>query len=79
MITEVCQMIRAVKAGDQNKAISYASLLAENLDKTGKSKEATRIRNAINGIVGNPVVMDSVDSISNDFPGIYPEGPRVRF
>ncbi len=63
MITEVCQIIRAVQFGDKGKALSYAKLLAENLDKAGQHKEATRILRALEypTTQGQPVVMDSND------------------
>lgn len=60
MITEVCQIIKASQVGDKEKAASYARLLAENLDKDGKHKEATRILRALDlpTLQSQPVVMD---------------------
>jgi len=76
MITEICHIIKAVIAEDKEKALSYARLLAENLDKDGKHKEATRVHRALSGEHGVPVVMDDIEK---DFPSIYPSGKRVRF
>jgi phenylacetate-coenzyme A ligase PaaK-like adenylate-forming protein len=47
MITEVCGMIRALKANNLAGAESYARLLAENLDKVGQHKESSRVRRAL--------------------------------
>lgn len=47
MFTEICKIIQAAKAGDAQKAESYARLLAENLDKAGQHKDATRVLRAL--------------------------------
>jgi plasmid stabilization system protein ParE len=47
MLTEVCGMIRALKANDIAVAESYARLLADNLDKAGQHKESSRVRRAL--------------------------------
>lgn len=60
MYTEICQLIRAVQANDKPKALSYARLLAENLEKDGKPKEATRILRALGDhtLQSPPVCLD---------------------
>jgi hypothetical protein len=47
MYTEICKIIEAAIAGDQGRAESYARLLAQNLDKAGQPKEATRVLRAL--------------------------------
>lgn len=43
----MCKIIEAAMAGDKQKAEAYARLLAVNLEKDGKPKEATRILRAL--------------------------------
>ncbi len=55
MITEVCQMIRAIKSGDKEKGLAYAGLLAENLAKAGQLKESERITRELNDDKSNVI------------------------
>ncbi len=60
MYTEVGQIIRASQVGDKQKAASYARLLAENLTKDGKEREARMVLRALGDLPpGNPVTLDS--------------------
>ena len=55
MYTEVCKIIEASQAGDKERAASYARLLAENLRKEGKEKEAVRVLRALGDLPPGPL------------------------
>lgn len=60
MFTEVCKIIEAGLASDPAQVEAYARLLAENLDKAGQPKEATRVLRALGDqtLQSRPVCLD---------------------
>lgn len=63
MFTEICALIRAAQEGDKEKATAYTRLLAVNLRKEGKPKEADRILRALGDLPPseNIAVLDTVE------------------
>jgi len=72
MYTEICQLIRAAKEGDTEKAMAYANLLACNLAKAGLHTESNRVWRAIYDTPIDPAKAAVLDGLPQ------PAGPCVK-
>lgn len=57
LYTEVCKIIEASQSGDRARAAIYARLLADNLRKEGKPKDADRVLRALGDLPPGPAAV----------------------